>query len=269
MRANVVTSLSEVTMLLSVHKDMPTPTAASPSTELTTPEVVVLDASHAEVEEIAAIIADIAVLRATRIVHLFVRTAETLHRAMAADDSQPRRALLRCAKPVRPLPLLRLLAQARAEARLPPPPLPPPPPPPPSATPSILINAVNYAQAGGQERPSAAGQIRKAISAPAVPKKGGATPKLVDHFSAEQLEHFKSIHILIAEGERCAFSKTTVTDRAGRQPCRAETSYVSSKLASMGKLTHLFSLPPTPQLGFYWYALHSVWFCCGLTTIDH
>lgn len=195
LRATVVTSLDELKVFLSTQDLTPTSGNLLPARVI--PEAVIVDAPQAEMEELRTLMTTSASFDMTRVLHLYVRTAETLHRNIVSEEGPSRRAVLRCAKPLRPLALLRVLVQARTETPL----LPPIPlrqpellepfVAPPSASPSTTLKL---------SRPNALGEIRKSTSAPAAPRASRPTPKIVDNFTAEQLQSFKEVQILIAEG---------------------------------------------------------------------
>jgi hypothetical protein len=192
-RTSIFSSLAEVKQHLSSLREVRTPTADVPTLSAV-PDFVVLDATADEVDAVVALAEEIPDLRTTRVVHLFVRTAETLNRVVQSVPAPQAGRVMRCSKPLRPLALLRLLVQGREEAlrsdSL-------TPTPTAETMTSPLKGEVSFMKVGGTETPRV-GRPQTMLKPAA---KTGAAPKLANNFSAEELEWFKSVRILIAEGE--------------------------------------------------------------------
>lgn len=199
LRTNILTTLEEVKGMLKNLQDIVPTRMASVHYLHTVPEVIVLDVTHSELDDVCKIMVNTSALRLTRVVQLYVRTAETLHYSTLNDDIAPERAVLRCPKPFRPLPLLRLLVQARAETPLVTPIALPSSGPPIDLLPTLSASLATV-NGNGIVSTAAAGPIRKTASAPPPTRLGKPTAKLADNFTPRQLDFLKTVHILIAEG---------------------------------------------------------------------
>lgn len=197
LQTKVVSTLDEVKAIVSKLQDL-TPTGSNTEESASAiPEAIILDAPHLETEEIHKTVGEGPSLRLTRIVQLYVRTAETLHHTLIDSGSLPRRSVLRCPKPLRPLAILRLLVQGRTET-----PLIAPLALPMHEAPTVLMPTPSVTPTNGHSPPEhpAPPPIRKTVSAPPPTRPIRQAAKLADHFNSEQLELFKTVRILIAEG---------------------------------------------------------------------
>jgi hypothetical protein len=175
-QTTVLPTLQEIKECLIAFK-----AATNPSTG---PTFVVLDAPSKDTEDVLSLMDTIPELRATRIVHLFVPTAETLNRiAIPTSVDQPWRRVLRYRKPVRPLSLLQLLVKGYPEL---------------SRAQELQVVALSDTV---QSETVSVNVIKPTPSSTTRTSLGIGTPKLADNFTAEQLERFKTVQILIAEGE--------------------------------------------------------------------
>jgi hypothetical protein len=144
-------------------------------------DVVILDATHDDVENIDHIIQSNPAHKRVRLVHLSARSASGLQRPLAASLQLPlvvpSTRITRCLKPVRALVLLRLLLD-------------------------LVANPTEIASSA--DRPglmsSTSSTPRIAGSSGAAQSPGSFPQKITANFTDAQLEMFKSLHILIAEG---------------------------------------------------------------------
>ena len=173
LQVQIMTSMDEVKAALATLNRSARPSIFASVLETLAPTVVVLDASDAEIQDVAQVMDGIPSLSNTSIVYLYARTTQNMHQTLN-ENGNPR-PVLRCYKPLRPLHLLRQVLEAASLQTLPP-------------------------EKGLKGAPAAA-KVRSESHPDARPKKTGASAlKVASNFSEKQLSSFKTMRILIAEG---------------------------------------------------------------------
>jgi hypothetical protein len=148
--------------------------SGSPGTE-PAPDIIIMDATQELVEEVVRMLDADPHYRLTRVVHILMRSKTS------ADSTR----ITRCSKPLRPLVLLRLLLQLCTSE-------------PETQTSEITTLLVGSSFDGAATPPT----LRPKLGTPtsSAPSFGPYPQKITANFTKEQLEFFKSVRILIAEG---------------------------------------------------------------------
>lgn len=183
-QAQILISIAEVKATLAELERSTSAPTSTLTRSVVIPSVVILDVSIVEVQDIVQVMGGIPSLDSTSIIYLYARTSYNMHQTpniLSANEGNVPRMVLRCSKPLRPLHLLRQMLDAcNVQA-----------PSLSSGSDEIddALPGAHHTNAGPEAHPSTRPSMITA-----------SVSKAANNFSDEQLNFFKTVRVLIAEG---------------------------------------------------------------------